>query len=149
MLRCFVLGAIAATAGAQTSKTENRDLFEAILRMDHHLSDAFNAHNADRLLGMATNDLEYYDENGGRKDFQQCFEQFRTIFAGSGNVRRELIEGSAEVYELKGYGAYEVGQNRQCHTENGKEECHVSKFAIIWQKQDETWKLSRFVSYGQ
>lgn len=146
---CLLPCLIAASAGAQANKTQQKDLREAVTRMDRHLSDAFNAHNADRLMAMATNNLEFYDENGGLKDFQQCFEEFRAIFAGAGNVRRELIEGTVEVYPINGYGALELGQNRLCYSENGKEECHVSKFAFIWQKENDSWKLSRIMSYGQ
>ena len=32
--------------------------------------------------------------------------------------------------------------------ENGKDDCGTFKFAMIWRKDDETWKLSRVISYG-
>jgi ketosteroid isomerase-like protein len=145
LLSCLIAGSV----GAQGKKGDNKDLFEAILRMDRHLSDAFNAHNADRLMGLATNNFEFYDENGGLRDFQQCFADFRAVFDGGSNVRRELIENTVDVYPINGYGALELGQNRLCHTENDKDECHVSNFAMVWQKDGDSWKLSRMISYGQ
>jgi ketosteroid isomerase-like protein len=124
-------------------------LFETIMRMDRHLFDAFNAHNVDRLMSMATKDLELYQDNEGLKGYQQCVEDFKKIFAGSPDIRRELVDGSAEVYPIKDYGALEIGQQRFCHTENGREDCTVFAFAMLWQKTaEDSWKIARVISYG-
>jgi len=62
--------------------------------------------------------------------------------------RRDLVKGSLEVYPIRDHGALEIGEHRFCHQENGKDDCGTFKFAMIWRKDDETWKLSRVISYG-
>ena len=100
-------------------------------------------------MGMATKDLEVYQDVDGLKGYQQCYDQFKTMFATNTDLRRELVDGSIEVYPIKDYGALELGQHRFCHTENGREECSVFKFTILWQKADDSWKIARAINYGQ
>ena len=133
---------------AEEPQVKSGPLFESILRMDRRLFDAFNAHNVDRLMAMATRDLEFYQDNDGLKGYQQCYEDFKKMFAAERDIRRELVEGSLEVYPIKDYGALEIGQHRFCHTENGKEDCGLFKFVMLWQKADDSWKLARVISYG-
>jgi len=33
-------------------------------------------------------------------------------------------------------------------TENGKDDCGVFEFAMIWQKKDDRWRITRVISYG-
>ncbi len=148
---CFCLAAAIATAaerGPEKAESKSGPLFETVARLDRHLFDAFNAHNVERLMSMATKDLEFYQDDDGLKDYQQCFADFKTLFANNNDIRRELVEGTLEAYPIKDYGALEVGQHRFCHTEKGKEQCGVFKFAMIWQKIDDSWKLARVISYG-
>ncbi len=145
----FVLPVLAISAADRDSKKfTSGELFEAIARMDRHLSDAFNAHSADRLMLIASKDLEFYQDNDGLKNYEQCLSEFKSIFARDENIRRELVEGTLEVYPIKGYGALATGQNRLCHKEKDKEVCGTFKFAMVWQNTGETWKLSRIISYG-
>lgn len=58
------------------------------------------------------------------------------------------MPGTLEVYSLKGYGAIEVGEQRFCHEENGKQDCGVTKFSMVWRQSGETWKLARVLSYA-
>jgi ketosteroid isomerase-like protein len=137
-------------AAAQSeSKFTSGALFETIARMDRHLCAAFNAQNVDRLMEMATRDLEFYQDADGLKDYQQCYDEFKTMFAANTDLRREIVDGSIEVYPIKDYGALEVGQHRICHTENGKDDCVVFKFIMLWQKTEDYWKISRIINYGQ
>ena len=147
----FLLPVLAASAtDRDTKKTEVKsgELFETVARMDRHLFDAFNAHNVDRLMSIVTRDLEFYQDDDGLKNYEQCLSEFKTMFASNTDIKRELVEGTLEVYPIKGYGALEIGQHRFCHTENGKQDCAILKFAMIWQKTDDSWKLSRVISYG-
>jgi ketosteroid isomerase-like protein len=116
--------------------------------MDARVFDAFNAHNADALMAMFTDDLEFYQDNDGLKNYQQCFGDFKKMFASASDIRRDLVKGSLEVYPIKNYGAIEIGAHRFCHTEKGKEECGAFKFVHVWRKVEDSWKLSRVISYG-
>lgn len=49
---------------------------------------------------------------------------------------------------MPGFGAMQFGEHRFCHTENGKPDCGTFRFAHVWRKEGETWKLSRVLSYG-
>jgi ketosteroid isomerase-like protein len=148
----FVLLPLLLTTAANrdVKKTDGKsgELFEAVARMDRHLFDAFNAHNVDRLMALAAKDAEFYQDNDGMKNYQQTFDEFKVVFASNADIRRELVDGTLEVYPIKDYGALEVGQHRVCQTENGKEHCAVFKFTMLWQKTDDSWKLSRVISYG-
>ncbi len=100
-------------------------------------------------MSMASKNVELYQENGGLKSYDECVAEFKDMFAHDGDIRRELVEGTLEVYPLAGYGALEVGQHRFCHTQNGKEDCGVFRFSVLWQKTDDSWKVSRLVNYGR
>lgn len=135
-------------ADQNDAKITSGPLFETITRMDRRLCTAFNTHNVDRLMEMATKDLEFYQESNGLKGYDQCSEDFKKMFAGSGDLRRELVDGSIEVYPIKDYGALEVGQHRFCQSVNGKDDCVVFNFTMLWQKTDDSWKVARVISYG-
>jgi hypothetical protein len=59
-----------------------------------------------------------------------------------------------EVYPIKDYGAIEIGAHRFCHKGKGNDaspartDCGVFKFAIVWRKIGDSWKISRVLSYG-
>jgi ketosteroid isomerase-like protein len=123
-------------------------LRDTIASMDRKLFDAFNAHNVDALMSLFTDDLEFFQDNDGVKDYQRCYRDFKALFASNTDIRRELVPESLEVYQIKDYGAVEIGTHRFCHKENGQIECASFKFVTIWQKSGEAWKVSRVVSYG-
>ena len=124
------------------------ELFETIARADRATFDAFNAHEVERLMTMFTDDLEFYHDTGGLTDFRQTKESFEKLFAGTPDIRRDLVKGSLEVYPIKDHGALEIGEHRFCHKEKGKDDCGTFKFAMVWRKSGESWKLSRVISYG-
>lgn len=124
------------------------ELFQTIARMDSAIFDAFNVHDVDRLMSMFTDDLEFYHDTGGLTDYRQSAESFRKMFAGTPDIRRDLVKGTLEVYPIKDHGAIEIGEHRFCHKENGKDDCGTFKFAMIWRKAGESWKISRVLSYG-
>jgi ketosteroid isomerase-like protein len=133
--------------GKNTAATSG-ELFETIARMDKAIFDAFNAHDVDRLMSMFTDDLEFYHDTGGLGNYRQNAESFKKMFASTPDIRRDLVKGSLEVYPVKDYGAMEIGEHRFCHNENGKDDCGTFKFAMVWRKTGESWKISRVLSYG-
>ena len=127
---------------------ESRELFETIATMDSKLFDAFNAHKIDDLMAMFTDDLEFYQDNDGLKNYWQSKDDFKKLFANVSDIQRELVKGSLEVYPIKDYGAIEIGSHRFCHKEDGKDDCGTFKFAMVWRKNGDSWKISRVISYG-
>ncbi|MBA2586234.1 MAG: nuclear transport factor 2 family protein [Chthoniobacterales bacterium] len=138
----------ASHATDQKATPESRELFELIARMDSAMFEALNAHDAEKLMSMFTEDLEFYHDKGGVTNYQQTAENFKKMFANNPGIRRDLVQGSLEVYPLKDYGAIEIGTHRFCHQENGKDDCGSFKFVMVWRNTGNSWKVSRVISYG-
>jgi ketosteroid isomerase-like protein len=124
------------------------ELFDIIARMDGAMFEAFNGHDVDRLMSMFSDDLEFYHDTGGVTNYAQTKDSFGKLFANTPDIRRDLVKGSLEVYPIKDYGAIEIGEHVFCHNENGKDDCGTFKFAMVWRKTGESWKVSRVISYG-
>ena len=150
----LILAALSISAQATDQQGENKkavtseELLETIARTDSAIFDAFNTHDVERLMAMFTDDLEFYHDAGGLTDYRQTKQSFKKMFAGTPDIRRDLVKGSLEVYPIKDHGAVEIGEHRFCHKENGKDDCGTFKFAMIWRKSGESWKISRVISYG-
>ncbi|MGP9801781.1 nuclear transport factor 2 family protein [Rheinheimera sp. NSM] len=123
-------------------------LQDEILQLDKQLFDAFNQRDIETTKAMLDADVEFYHDTGGLADYQQTIANLNRLFANAGDLKRELIPESSEVYPVKDFGAIQTGQHRFCHTENGKPDCGVFKFLHIWKQQDERWTVVRVVSYG-
>ena len=123
-------------------------LYDEIKRMDTALSDAFDAHDINKLKALFTEDLEFYQDDEGLVRYEQTMKDFESLFAQGNKMRRKLVEGSLEVYPVKDYGAIEVGSHQFCHLQNGKDECGTFRFVHLWRKGAGAWKISRVVSYA-
>ena len=65
-------------------------------------------------------------------------------------MRRELVEGTLQVYAIDNYGALAVGEHRFYLTQGGQKEKldGIGRFANLWQFRDGEWRMSRVFSYG-
>jgi ketosteroid isomerase-like protein len=131
-----------------TPSAQMHELDVTIARMDGKIFDAFNAHDAEALMSLFTNDLEFYQDNDGLKNYQQSKDDFEKLFASTPDIKRELVKDSLQVYPVKDHGAIEIGAHRFCHEEKGKDECGTFQFAMVWRKTGDSWKISRVLSYG-
>ena len=151
-LGCLLLiTAVVSVAGqtpAPSSTAESHELFDTVARQDTKIFDAFNAHDAKALMAMFTSDLEFYQDNDGVKNYEECSGDFKKMFLNTPDIRRDLVPGTLKVYPIKNYGAIEIGAHRFCHKENGQDECGVFEFVMLWKKAGDSWKISRVVSYG-
>jgi len=125
-------------------------LFDTIVQMDSSLFNAFNARDLGKLKTYFSEDLEFYHDLGGVTNYQQNMDAFKKTFESDRKVRREVVEGSLEVYPIKDYGSVEIGIHRFYVTEKGQKEKLGSeaKFVHIWEKRDFEWKITRIISYG-
>ena len=139
-----------ASKPASTSEGTG-SLFDTIHDLDQQLFAAFNALDADSIDGFFTDDVEFYHDQGGLTRTREALvKTFRKKFdEKDSRLRRELIEGSLEVYPLAGDGAIEIGRHRFFQTagNQGEREVTVAKFVHLWQKKDGRWKVSRALSY--
>ena len=123
------------------------ELYREIEAMDKEMFDAFNTQNLQKFQSLFTDDLEWFQDNGGLIPYKTVFENFANTFKKDFKLTRQLVKGSLEVHPIKEYGAIEIGVHQFRHIENGKEEIGTFKFLMIWQKKDGQWKISRVVSY--
>ncbi|MBA2248951.1 MAG: nuclear transport factor 2 family protein [Chitinophagaceae bacterium] len=123
------------------------ELFVEIAKMDSILFDAFNTQNMVKFKSMFTTDLEWFQDNDGLVPYETVFKNFETTFKKEFKLTRQLVKGSLEVHPLKNYGAIEIGSHQFRHIENGKQEVGTFRFVMLWQKKDDTWKISRVISY--
>ena len=145
----ILLICIAIPAFAQEKKVAitSGELFNEIKQMDSIMFQAFNTQNMEKFKAMFTEDLEWFQDNGGLIPYKTVFENFGNTFKNENKLSRELVKGSLEVYPIKDYGAIQIGRHQFKHVENGKLEIGTFKFLMIWQKKDKLWRISRVVSY--
>jgi ketosteroid isomerase-like protein len=135
------------TAQEKKVAPTSTELYNEIEAMDKEMFDAFNTQNMPKFQSLFSDDLEWFQDNGGLILYKTVFENFANTFKKDFKLTRQLVKGSLEVHPIKGYGAIEIGVHQFRHFENGKEEIGTFKFLMIWQKKDGQWKISRVVSY--
>ena len=127
--------------------TTQKELFNKVAQLDSSLFAAYNSKKLDLMKTYFTNDLEWYQDNGGLIGFEKVFENFNSIFNRDYDLKRNLINESLEVHPIEGYGAIEIGKHQFKHIENGKLEIGTFKFLMIWKNDNGNWKISRVISY--
>ena len=130
----------------KVTKTQ-KELFNRIANLDSTLFAAYNSKNLDLMKSYFTNDLEWYQDNGGLINFEKVFSNFQSIFNRDYDLKRNLIKETLEVHPIDGYGAIEIGKHQFKHIENGKLEVGTFKFLMIWKNENGIWKISRVISY--
>lgn len=111
-------------------------LRDLVARLDQSMFEAYNAHDVDGLMAWFTKDLEFHHDTGGLLDYEQVKAEFTNVFANNKDIRRDLVDGTLEVYPVMDYGAIEIGAHRFCHTGNGKPDCGTFQFTQIWRFKD-------------
>ena len=131
-----------------------KELFDELAEMDRRLYDAvFNTCDLQALKGLVADDFEMYHDKSGlvAKSGSQFVQNIRGLcerlsYGGDYPAKRELVEGTLEVYPLNGYGAMQVGVHR-FYRKAGARPVEVSRFTNIWKKEAGGWKLTRAMSY--
>jgi hypothetical protein len=138
-----------STVRAQEKKiaVTSQELYKEISGMDTVLFDAFNAKDMARFKPLFSENLEWYQDNGGLLSYETVFANFETMFKNENKLTRTLVQGSLEVHPIKDSGAIEIATHQFRHMENGKEEIGTFKFLAIWKKVDDKWIITRMISY--
>ena len=148
LIVAIVIIGILNVSNAQSSPSQNRtELYDQVMKLDSTLFLAFNKRDTSLFKEFFTTDLEFYHDKGGLTGFDHTINFMRSTAQAGNDLKRELVEGTSEVYPIPNYGAMQIGMHRFCHTENGERECGTFKFVHIWQYKDSKWKISRVVSY--
>jgi hypothetical protein len=148
LFAAFTLVAV-TNAHAQTHQglPVSDDLYKSVAGLDTALFTAYNKCDLDKLGSMAAEDLEFYhDQSGLSIGRQSLVDGVKNNICGK--VQRELVDGTLEVYPLKGYGAVEIGVHRFAHPHGPKPDVKgEAKFVMLWQLKDSSWKLTRVISF--
>ncbi len=132
-----------------TDSTPGNSLFNTIRTMDSIFFKAFNDCDTATSKTLFTTDLEFYHDAGGFTNYDENLNSIRYRCNSKAKVRRELVEGSLEVYPIAKYGAIQIGRHKFYYTEPGKMEKldGTFRFLHIWVYKDKQWKISRVISY--
>ena len=127
-------------------RTVSKELYDSIVALDSIFFEAYNNCKLYRMDSLISEDLEFYHDKGGLSTSKkEIMEALQNNICGK--VTRELLKGSIEVYEIKDYGAVEMGFHG-FHNNQEKQSgpTHFSKFVHIWHKENNQWKLTRVIS---
>lgn len=114
--------------------------------MDSVLFGAYNICDLTTMADCFSSDIEFYHDQGGlmaNKDSIMAATKKNIC----GKVTRVLIEGSIEVYPIKGYGAIEMGQHYFINNqEPPPAHPSIGKFVHTWKKEGDKWRITRVIS---
>ena len=138
-------------SGANAQSVENmksqEELTKVVASLDAAVFDSFNRCDLIKFATYFSDDVEFYHDQGGvtlGKD--KLVESVKKNICGK--VTRELVSGSLQVYQMKGYGAVEMGIHRFHHPgHDDTEPVGEGKFIHLWQYKDGAWKITRVISY--
>jgi len=130
------------------SQISHDSLYKVISALDSAVFDAYNRCEIDKMASYFSEDLEFYHDQSG---LSVGLPALRAAVQKNicGKVRRTLVEGTIEVFPLKGYGAVETVEHRFCDTK--KPRCDkndgIAKATMLWDNRSGTWKATRVISY--
>jgi hypothetical protein len=125
------------------------ELYDTILHLDSLMYSFYNSRNYEKFKSFFSPDLEFYHDLTGKTDFNDNLKIFKTNFAKSTIMRRELLKGSLEIYPINNFGAIEIGTHNFFQTDSGQSEKLVAqpKFIHIWKKVNNNWTITKIISY--
>lgn len=148
---------LAAALGAERLP-EAQALQDEIAARDAELFDiVFTRCDPVRLRALLAPDVEFYHDKGGfifrsADDFvadhlKQCASRRKP---DTWRSRRALVRETLVVDAVPGYGAMEAGDHLFYERKgNGPERlAGRSRFAMVWQKAKDGWRLSRVLSFS-
>ncbi|MHA7057763.1 nuclear transport factor 2 family protein [Aquimarina sp. M1] len=129
-----------------------RSLKKTILELDNKFWESYNSCDINTFKTFFVEDFEFYHDKGGlTAGLDNMISSVKNELCKPENpsVRREVVEGSVEVFPLTNYGAIITGEHVFYVSEKGKEErlAEIAKFTHVWQHKDNQWKMTRVLSY--
>ncbi|MFB9077536.1 serine hydrolase [Flavobacterium procerum] len=145
------------TQNGFSQENKQSELYKTIMAQDSLLFNiSFNTCNIKQFEDLTSDDFEFFHDKDSISDKKRFLKTFKKGLCSSPETyqsRRELVEGSTEIYPLYKngilYGAVQTGIHRFYETSKGKPERFAStaKFTHVWLLKNKIWKLSRVLSY--
>ena len=161
MLIAGVLQAAPVVAGApqyhlRPGAAQTPQMTAAIKRADADLFAAvFDRCDTDAVAAMLTGDFRFVHDKDGESARAKFLANLkghcdRVKTAEDFPARRELVDGSLEVWPINNYGALEIGVHRFYARLPGKPETltETGNFMILWKQVDGKWLMAESISYG-
>ena len=143
-----LLALFVGRAGAQALESikSQEELDKVVTSLDAALFDAYNRCDLMKFSSLLDDDMEFYHDQGGvTLGKEKMTESVKKNICG-GDVRRELVPGTLQVYYMKGYGAVETGAHRFYHPKSNTPPGEA-QFVTLWRYKDGAWKITRAISY--
>ncbi len=151
---CVLAGLMALGAGGARAQSvpalENiksqEEFTRTVTALDTALFDSYNRCDLEKFATFFTDDVEFYHDQGGvTLGKAKLVESVKNNICG-GDVRREAVLGTIQVFYMKGYGAVETGVHRFLHPKTHGV-TGEARFVHLWQYKDGAWKITRVISY--
>ncbi|MCW5519806.1 nuclear transport factor 2 family protein [Aureitalea sp. L0-47] len=157
MMKAILIFACFISFGMMAQVSTDSELFLTLKQNDSLIFErGFNNCELNAFEDLLSEDLEFYHDKGGiTKSKEEFVQQYKNGICGNPNFssRRELIEGSLEVFPLydggKLYGALQKGIHRFFEKPKEKQEIpgSTARFTHLWLIEDDQWRLKRVLSY--
>lgn len=158
-LKTILIGIVAFSFQTAFSQEEkNSELYKTIMSKDSLLFNiGFNTCDIKQFENLYTEDFEFYHDKDSISDKTRFLKTLKNGICSPSrkyNYRRELIDGSTEIYPLYKdgilYGAIQMGTHRFYESSAGNTEQAGSfaKFTHLWLLKNKDWKLARSLSYN-
>jgi hypothetical protein len=123
----------------------DQELYNTIVALDKRFFDAYNTCDMETQAELISEDIEFFHDKGGLSTSKtQIIEALKNNICDK--VTRTLIEGSIEVYPIKGYGAVQMGEHKFFNKLEPDAKSIPSKFVTIWKNDNGNWVMTRIVS---
>ena len=131
------------------------ELFQKIATLDSLMfSVAQRDCDLETYAAYLADDFEYFHDKAGFTGSKEEEMADMVIFCGEEQrsrqaLRRELVKGTLEVYPMDSYGALEFCDHIfYLQINDGSEKVIGSgKMTALWKKENDTWQLTRIISY--
>lgn len=124
---------------------QSQELYREIVQMDSIWEDSYNHCKMDVQQQLISENIEFYHDIGGLSTSKEkLMNAYKKNICGQ--VTRELLKGSIEVYPIKDFGAVEMGYHRFHSIHDTGPNSHYARFIHIWKKEDNQWKITRVIS---
>jgi hypothetical protein len=137
------------------AQTTTHELEKEILQRDSSFWQAYNSCDSSGYRQFFTQNIEFYHDKGGlTTGIDAIISSFQdNLCEGNFRLKRKAVEGSIQFYPLENstgfYGAIISGEHLFYVLEPGKTERldGLAKFTNLWIRENNTWKMSRIISY--
>ena len=155
----IALSLILISIQAEAQVNDSSELFLTLKTNDSLLfNKGFNQCDTSQFEKFIAEDFEFYHDKAGitasKEDFMKNIYNGLCSPTNQSKSRRELVEGSLEVFPLYKngvlYGAIQKGEHKFFESYNGNPETKgsIAKFTHLWIKENDNWKIKRVLSYN-